>query len=349
MASSKSDRDDQPQRSKRWYQLSKAEVTARIEERQRQAAERQKATPKVTSEAIAQRVAEQDAARAQRRTAKEQRDPAQRHTRINIVLGSVFVLGAVGLGGLIMTGQQAEQDRVADHRAEVTALQTQIDELSPVALDGTVSLDEHDTAEVVAVLQTDREAGYQTAAAIADAQHEFAQLYADDRNADAAEHRAMMGRWFADEVLWADRQMDDDGLVSSPTRVVPFGQDQLDPRWPWYFQSDGDPDEYGWEVESVTSVGDAGRELQMFWVNRDVETDELLAWATGTYDAEQEVVIAVEVGMTAEGARYGSMTGAAANPEDEPGDDDEPMDFGEMIPDPDGDTDETAEEDGGGQ
>lgn len=330
MASTQPDPQDQPKK-KRWYQLSKREVEARLAQRQQRAQQRYEQTPKPSVEAIRERVEQRDAAKAQRkaeRAAEAEANPHRQVARLNAVVGGAGLVAAVALGGLITVSQQHEHDRVAEYQQQAQAIQQDIDELTPAGVDGSVALDEHQTAEVVEVIQEDRTAAETMAEDVAVAQQAFAELYyaSNDETAPAeglakpsaeaaAEHRVTLGEFFVEDTF---RASDSDVQIATP--APPFSATELDPRWPWYLQMDDDglfvdPDTYQWSVDSVMPVAGSGQQLQVLWTNRDTQTDEVYAWAIGLFEPAEAAFIAVEVGMTGDGSRRGSVSGSPATPD----------------------------------
>lgn len=305
----------------RFRDQSAGQLRQKLDQWKQRAEARDKAQPKLTREQLAQDAAAREQHRLRKKAARQaehEANPQRRTSRISLTLGIAGIVGAIAIAGVIGAGQGDYEQQVAQLQAEQQELSTEIAQLVPDTL---VDQDTADDPSAVAdAVYADTHAARSAAEDVADAQQRFAQLYYDTNDEQvtedapkpsavtAAEHRSVVAEYFSSAATVA--AVDD---LDDPALAVPFEDDQMDARYPWYLRSDDagfvDPAEYEWEVGGVTPVQGNTNAVWVSWLNHDTDTGELLAWAQSHYNVEEELFTMIDVGYSATGSAQGGVSG----------------------------------------
>lgn len=321
--------EPEPEQKPRFRDQSAQDMRVKLAGWKQRAEARDAAQPKLTREQLGQQVTQRQQRRAEakaKRLAEHEANPQRRTSRVSMAIGAAGVVGAVLVAGVIAMSQPQHDAQLAQQHQDMAELRHQIAQLTPDAVvdDGDVE----DTAEIADAVYADTQAARSAAEAVAEDQQRFAALYYDSNDevvtedsakpsaVAAAEHRSQMAQHFSPSANVA--AVDD---LDDPSTTVPFAQDQMDARYPWYLQRDSDgfvdPDDYQWEVGGVTPVQGNTDVVWVTWLNHDTDTGELLAWAQSHYDVESALFTMIEVGYSATGSTRGGVSGATVD--DEPG------------------------------
>jgi hypothetical protein len=121
---------------------------------------------------------------------------------------------------------------------------------------------------------------------------------------DSVEHRRLLAPYFVERSLIAD-----ESDAYAPGSVLPFDDDEIDPRFPWHvgYQPGSnslavaDPGAAHWTLASVMATATPGV-LDATWRDNN-STGELLAWATASYYVDPGAFGSLTVGQTTLGER----------------------------------------------
>jgi len=268
------------------------ELAQPFKDRAQQSRERRK--KRVTSQDI---LAQREAKRLDSET-KTATD-AKRGSRVRIGSGVALLVLA---GASIVTAQSMSdqgQHVGAENAAVIQSLNSQIAALSSATGEGEVNAGQAPKA------QSQIDAARTRAVQVAEGQNEFAALLAanpeDPGNGapsqgfvDAVAHRADMAEYFTEATF----VIDDEELYSTTSHLT-LDPDEIDPRMQWYERSLASGN-YTWDVASVELNKD-GLTTDVTWLAQDSATDDLLAWATGTFSGDADTFITLTVGTTALG------------------------------------------------
>lgn len=273
-----------------------------------QEANRARRQSKVTGADIERRLEERKAERSQK---PAQVVPGQRARTLSLGLG-VVLLAASGVIA-VATSAGTDSFNVAQHSNEqqIAVLQGELDRI-PAA-------DEQSAAEHSSALEEQIAQATAKGAQVAELQQGFATILAggdtegsgdgapSTAEVDAAEHRKQLAPYFVDQSFPVE-----DVRAYAPGSTLPFGPEEIDPRFPWYvgYEADGqlkDPTASQWELVSVIATDTPGV-LDATWLNQSTGADALFAWATASYYAEPEAFGNLVVGHTTLGERGATTT-----------------------------------------
>ncbi|ROR75969.1 hypothetical protein SAMN06295974_3696 [Plantibacter flavus] len=282
--------------------LTKADMDARFTARQER--NRNARATKLTGEDLEARLKD-------RRSAKLPRpvNPGRRSKRISVMLGGVLLLGSAVVA--LSASASADEFRHATEttNAQIAAAQGDLRAM-PTA-------DDQGASNFTAQLDAQLGEAASKAEVVAALQQGFADiLYRGNGETTAngapsaaflesVEHRRQLAPYFVAKALIAD-----DALAYAPGSALPFGDGEIDPRFPWYTDvepgSNGriiaDPSTSSWSVAAVVSSGTPGV-IEVTWLDTRTETGELLAWATASYYADSGAFGGLVTGQTTIGER----------------------------------------------
>lgn len=276
------------------------ELVARIEARQEQ--NRAARATKVTADDVRQRLEER---RAQKR-ASGQAPVGSGARKVSIGIGIALLVG-VGATATITTSSTHEFSREhAEVQQQIAAARGELDAV-PAATRTEAARYEADLSKQIADAT-------QKGEKVAALQQEFQSILHDRTGAQptngaadpatqaAAEHRRTLAPYFVDRALIAD-----DAEAYAPGSVLPFDDDQIDPRFPWFIATGSDQITVSpaststWSLMSVVATQTPGV-LEATWLDRSVDGD-LFAWATASYYVDGGKFGSLKVGTTTLGSR----------------------------------------------
>ena len=291
--------------------LTKQSTDAYFAKKQAEVAERRK--NKLTGDDVAQALDE--------RRSSRHRAAGSRSKAISLGLGVALLVGA----GAVVTGTVLSGDSfVSDTKANSARIAELNEQLQGVPAGGDGGKADEYRAQLAAQILTATEQGEQVAAL----QQEFLTIFAPtegeqvEGNGAASpalmasiEIRKALAPFFTSESLLVE-----DKVAYAPGSSVPFADDEIDPRFPWYQPSTivdgrivyGAADTCTWDLVSVTATG-VGGVLDATWLCQGAEGD-LYSWATASWYAEEEAFGRVSVGETT----IGNNVGRSVAPEEEP-------------------------------
>jgi len=113
---------------------------------------------------------------------------------------------------------------------------------------------------------------------------------------DSVKHRATLAPYFSPGTYLLDAA----GIASQGSDLG-LASGQIDPRLPWY-QAKPEASTCSWEAVSVTpSAGGSPSLTDVTWLCRDSKTDDLLAWASGSWSKGVKAFVSLTVGSTSLG------------------------------------------------
>ena len=136
---------------------------------------------------------------------------------------------------------------------------------------------------------------------------------ASKAEATAAAHRKTLAPYFVDRSLIVT-----DTSAYAPGSVLPFEDDQIDPRFAWHVSYEGggtkiaDPAASTWTLTSLVATETSGV-FEATWVDTRSSDGDLLAWATASYYTSDGKFGSLRVGQTTLGATGADNTETAGN------------------------------------
>lgn len=281
--------------------LTKADLDARFTARQEK--NRARREHKVTGEDIEKLLSERKAKRAQK---GPRTTPGQRARTLSLGLGIALLAGSGVLAVATSEGTDAFNRATHNNEQLIASLQGDLRAL-PAA-------DEKAAARYAGELEKQIASATAKAEKVADLQQEFAALLAkgyaevpgngapSTALVDAAKHRKKLAPYFVERAFPVD-----DIQAYAPGSVLPFGADEIDPRFPWYvgYGQDGrpaDPKSSKWAPVSIIATETPGV-LEVTWLSRGTKTGDLLAWASASYYVDPGAFGSLTVGHTTIGER----------------------------------------------
>jgi len=279
--------------------ITKESVQARFTELQE--INRTKRDQKVTAADVERRLAERKAARG----AQESRTGII----VSVCLGVALLAGA-GVSAIATTSStRAFEVETASLSQQIIAAESTLASI-PAA-------DQAAAADYSADLDAQLEVATAKGREVAELQQKFAEILVQDNNTQsedgvassagmaAAEHRKLLAPYFVDRAFLVDGS-----TAYAPLSLNPFGEDQIDPRFPWFIAyQDGqvaDPRYSAWSLVSMQPTDTAGV-FTATWFSRSPD-DALNAWAKASYYSDTEQFGSLTVGMTTVGERAASRS-----------------------------------------
>lgn len=270
---------------------------------ERQEANRKARATKITPEDVARRFEERRTVKATRAAAK----PAGRTARAVSVSLGVAMLVATGVIALATSNGTTAFDAASEaNQAQIAKAKGA---LASVPTSDKAGAEKY-TARLNEQLQKAREKGGKVAAL----QQEFQSILlaenteqttgglASGAAAAAAKHRKELAPYFVDRALIVK-----DSAAYAPGSVLPFDDDEIDPRFAWHVSYVGtgttvaDPASSRWTLASMVATGTPGV-FEATWLDRRTSDGDLLAWASASYYTSQSKFGSVRVGQTTLGA-----------------------------------------------
>lgn len=289
--------------------LTKADTDAFFSAKQSEYAQRSK--QKVTAEQLQERVDE----RAKQRSEKERQSAGSRVRVVSIGLGVALLVGAGAVAMGTVSAQSSFEASLASNNTKIAQLESEAE--SATVVDDVTQQEYRELVD--AQIASATELGND----LAQQQQKFSEIFyaaqaegATDSMGDGAggaglrksvEHRRELARFFVDDAFVASEEE-----AYAAGSVLPFENDEIDPRFPWYVPSttvDGrlvysDPATCMWGLVSVTATTTSGV-LDATWLCQDSEGD-LYAWASASWYEDSEKFGKVVVGTTTLGDRGGA-------------------------------------------
>ncbi len=279
--------------TERTDRLDKEAVDARFTALQE--ANRARRQHKVTADDMRRRLDERGATRKAGRGART----------LSLCLGVGLLLGA---GGVAVGANAARH--AADEEARLLAQQIAAAEGDLRA----IPTAQQDAASVYAdEVQTALAIAAQKAREVAELQQEFTAIYfagneesaqnggASESNVKAGAHRKKLAPYFLEEGFLVDG-----AAAYAPLSIEPYDLDQIDPRFPWFVGFDdgkvADPTRDVWRLASVMPSRSDGI-FETVWLNENLMTGDLNAWASASYYVQDESFTRLRVGMTTVGSQ----------------------------------------------
>lgn len=242
--------------------------------------------PKLTGEQILARRQERKEAKAARAGSKP---PRQASSLVRTVLIVAMLGGAVVLSNQSLSNAD-------DHRVALAELDAQV---------AAATLEVNDIRDANIEAKEDPAAGAQALAAAQEAATEVAELQNEYHSHHVSTRIGEDG--LAVVVGAEERQEIYDGLSARFTEATLFGG-TLDPASQWYLmwtQDSGEwevapGDAYAWTAPQVWSVVD-GNTARVVWELYEIESGDMLGWASASYHAGIEQFDDVRLGITTQG------------------------------------------------
>lgn len=278
----------------------------------KQAENRAARQAKITPEDVERRLAERRA----RRVAKAEARPAGRGARyVSLGLGFAMLIGTGAIAVTTSNGTQSFSAQLAADESRIAGLEGDLAAVPASSKTGAATY----TRDLTKQLAAARKKGDE----VASLQQRFQEILVaanDERSndgaatpaeKDAAEHRKALAPYFVDRALIVK-----DTAAYAPGSVLPFDDDEIDPRFPWHvsYRAGGttanDPSMSRWALTSMIATDTPGV-FAATWLDRRTADSDLLAWATASYYVSERKFGSVRLGETTLGAT-GSLGGAKA-------------------------------------
>lgn len=281
--------------------LTKADLDARFSAQQEK--NRLRRETKVTREDVEKLLSERKARRAEKAV------PGRRGRTVSLSLGIVLLAGSCILAVTTSASTDAFNHTIEFNEHQIAAAKGDLAAI-PAA-------DQEASAKYAAALE--KQIGEATVKGdeVAKLQQKFATILFQGNDEvsgngapskafrNAVEHRKLLAPYFVDRAMFVD-----DALAYAPGSVLPFGPDEIDPRFPWYVSYEPgtqgrvamNPAMSGWELASMVATSTQGV-LEATWLNASPKTGELFAWATASYHVDPGAFGGLTVGLTTLGER----------------------------------------------
>lgn len=277
----------------------------RLEQRiaARQDANRAARRAKITPADVERRLAERRA----KRSSKGEPGPAGGRVRaVSLGLGFAMLIGTGAIALATSNGTvafsehlQAAQDRIGRLQGDLAAV--------PASSKNAAATYEDQLSDQLATAR-------KKADEVASLQQQFQSILvaandeqssggeATEAEKKAAAHREALAPYFVDRALIVK-----DTAAYAPGSVLPFDDDEIDPRFAWHVAYDGsgttvsDPSTSRWALTSMVATDTPGV-FEATWLDQRRGGGELLAWATASYYVSEGKFGSVRVGQTTLGS-----------------------------------------------
>lgn len=241
----------------------------------------------------------------ERRERKRASSPSGRRTQIvSLCLGVALLTGAGAIAVATTSGSQTYAHAREGLQQQISAAQGQLGAI-PAA-------DQKAASKYADDLKKQLAAASAKGREVAALQQQFATILFQGNNEQApsngapgpaflasVEHRKLLAPYFVDRALVADPAQ-----AYAPGSFLPFGDNQIDPRFPWFVAHEGnafspvaDPSTASWSLDSMVATQTPGV-LEATWLDTNPSTGGLLAWATASYYVDQGKFGSLKVGTT---------------------------------------------------
>ena len=281
--------------------LTKSDLDARFTAQQEK--NRARRANKVTPEDVAKHFAERKANRGARPA------PGQRARVVSLGLGIALLIGS---GAMAVATTSSTSTFEVETEANIQRIASATGDLATIPASDDVAAGEY-AAELEAQIAAATAKGEEVAAL----QQEFSAILFKGNGETAAnggatpaliaavEHRRLLAPYFVERSLFVE-----DAEAYAPGSILPFDDDEIDPRFPWYVGyapgSQGaivlDPTTSSWELTSLVATVTPGV-LEATWLNSSTGTGDLLAWATASYYVDPGAFGSLTLGKTTLGER----------------------------------------------
>ncbi|MDP9903204.1 hypothetical protein [Arthrobacter bambusae] len=255
------------------------------------------------------------ARREQRRIARaEQKGRPKKTIRLSVEIGiALIVVAGACVAATNVNSDQTQQVSAANAQKieELTAHVNYLEATGASAKDSGLQAAKTAEAELNGVREKANE--------VASLQNEFTTLLAahpanpgngapSQGFLDSVKHRAKLAPYFSPGTYLLDAA----GIASQGSDLG-LASGQIDPRLPWY-QGKLEAGVCSWEAVSVTpNAGGSPSLTDVTWLCRDSKTDDLLAWASGSWSKDIKAFVSLKVGTTSLGDQR--STTAPAGPD----------------------------------
>jgi hypothetical protein len=280
----------------------------------RQEANREARATKLTGEDVQRRLEE----RRTERAAKKAPKPVGHAARtVSIALGFAMLVGTGIIAVSTTNGATTFQNESAANQAQIAKAQAVLSDIP--ASDKTAAAAY--STKLTSQLKTARTKGQEVAALQQDFQsilvagntEQTTGGLASKADTAAAAHRKTLAPYFGDRALIVK-----DTAAYAPGSVLPFDDDQIDPRFAWHITYEGAGTTVAaasastWALTSMIATETPGV-FEATWTDTRTSDHDLLAWATASYYTSQGKFGSLRVGQTTLGSTGALNNQTAAN------------------------------------
>lgn len=253
---------------------------------------------KVTPEELESRLTE-------RRARRQAASPSGRRAQVvSLCLGVALLVGAGAIGVATTSGTQTFELAGQGLQQQIAQAQGQLDAI-PAA-------DQKAASKYASDLNSQLAAAAVKGREVAALQQQFTAILFQGNTEQAptngapgpaflasVQHRKLLEPYFVERAFVADPAQ-----AYSPGSYLPFGDTQIDPRFPWFVAHQSgasspvaDPSTTSWALASLVATQTPGV-FEATWLDTNPSTGALLAWGTASYYVDQGKFGSLKVGTT---------------------------------------------------